>query len=240
MSTFVDLLPQRSMDEFFEPSAEVEQEQAYRPATAIWGLELFAAEQIRSLVRQVFQPGWPKPARQVVFSPVDESTDITGLCMHVAEVLAEASGTTCVVEADLHSCESTSSEPGKRDETRNQPGSFQDVSRRLSSRLWQVPAKIFQPGNEAFPAASLRGRLAQLRLEFDFTIIQGPAAGAHSEAAMLGHFCDGVVLVLEANLTRRVSAQKVKERLGSANARLLGTVLSERTFPIPEAIYRRL
>jgi hypothetical protein len=32
----------------------------------------------------------------------------------------------------------------------------------------------------------------------------------------------------------------VKERLYSANARLLGTVLNDRKFPIPEKIYKRL
>jgi Mrp family chromosome partitioning ATPase len=49
-----------------------------------------------------------------------------------------------------------------------------------------------------------------------------------------------MVLVLEANSTRRAGAQKVKEKLHSANARLLGAVLSERTFPIPETIYKKL
>jgi len=49
-----------------------------------------------------------------------------------------------------------------------------------------------------------------------------------------------MVLVVEANSTRRVAAQKVKERLHAANARLLGTVLSGRTFPIPDMIYKKL
>jgi len=79
-----------------------------------------------------------------------------------------------------------------------------------------------------------------LRLEFDYTVLHGPAAGAGSEAALLGATCDGLVLVLQANTTRRATAQRAKETLHSANARLLGTVLSERTFPIPSAIYKRL
>jgi hypothetical protein len=32
----------------------------------------------------------------------------------------------------------------------------------------------------------------------------------------------------------------VKDRLHASNARLLGTVLSDRTFPIPGALYRKL
>jgi Mrp family chromosome partitioning ATPase len=48
------------------------------------------------------------------------------------------------------------------------------------------------------------------------------------------------VLVIEANYTRRSSAQKAKELLHAANVRVLGTILSGRTFPIPDGIYRRL
>jgi len=61
-----------------------------------------------------------------------------------------------------------------------------------------------------------------------------------SEAALLATLSDGMVLVVEANSTRRVAAQKVTEKLHAANARLLGAVLSGRTFPIPDVIYRNL
>jgi Mrp family chromosome partitioning ATPase len=52
--------------------------------------------------------------------------------------------------------------------------------------------------------------------------------------------CDGVILVLKAHATHRAVAQKVKETLQAANVRVLGVVLSGRTFPIPESFYRRL
>jgi hypothetical protein len=35
-------------------------------------------------------------------------------------------------------------------------------------------------------------------------------------------------------------ARKIKETLEGAQVRILGTVLSDRVFPIPEEIYRRL
>jgi Mrp family chromosome partitioning ATPase len=56
----------------------------------------------------------------------------------------------------------------------------------------------------------------------------------------MAQFADGIILVLSARHTRRVTACKIKETLQAAQARLLGTVLSDRVFPIPEAIYRRL
>jgi hypothetical protein len=55
-----------------------------------------------------------------------------------------------------------------------------------------------------------------------------------------GRLNDGVALVIQSDRTRRVTAQKAKEILQAANVKVLSTALSERTFPIPEAIYRNL
>jgi Mrp family chromosome partitioning ATPase len=49
-----------------------------------------------------------------------------------------------------------------------------------------------------------------------------------------------VVVVVGAHSTRRETARKAKESLDAAHVHLLGTVLNNRTFPIPEALYRRL
>jgi Mrp family chromosome partitioning ATPase len=56
----------------------------------------------------------------------------------------------------------------------------------------------------------------------------------------MAQFADGMILVLSAQRTRRATAIKVKQTLERANVRLLGSVLSDREFPIPEGIYRRL
>ena len=82
--------------------------------------------------------------------------------------------------------------------------------------------------------------LAALRNEFEFAVIHGPTAGTSSEAALLGQLTDGIILVLGAHSTRRATARQIKETLEAAHCRILGTVLSQRTFPVPERIYRRL
>jgi Mrp family chromosome partitioning ATPase len=56
----------------------------------------------------------------------------------------------------------------------------------------------------------------------------------------MAQFADGIILVLSAHRTRRAMARKIKETLEAAQVRILGTVLSDRVFPIPERIYRRL
>src|SRR5580692_2399437 len=104
MSTFVDLLPQ-TLDDVCEPGTiEVGREESRQFGIAEWDPDSFAEEQIRGLVRQVFLPGWPKPAHQVVLSPVDSETDISSICMQVGLALsAQVRGTTCLVEANLNS-----------------------------------------------------------------------------------------------------------------------------------------
>jgi Mrp family chromosome partitioning ATPase len=56
----------------------------------------------------------------------------------------------------------------------------------------------------------------------------------------MAQFADGIILVLSAHRTRRVVARRIKEVLEETKARVLGTVLTDRVFPIPEGIYRRL
>ena len=51
---------------------------------------------------------------------------------------------------------------------------------------------------------------------------------------------DAAILVIEANSTRRLTARKAKESLDAAGVRVLGTVLHNRSFPIPGWVYRNL
>jgi Mrp family chromosome partitioning ATPase len=244
MSTFLDLSPQR-LDDVCEPETiEVEPQESFQPGSPTWDSDSFAEEQIRGLVRQVFLPGWPKPARQVVFSPVDPDTDISAICMQIGLALStQASGTTCLVEANPSGpgLEQILERNGLDLVPDQETSALRDSSRRISNQLWLLPRRVFLAENDnGWSGPWLRDRLADLRQTFDYTVLYGPPAASCSEAALLASLCDGMVLVLQANSTRRVTAQRVKEKLHSANALLLGTVLSERTFPIPEPIYRML
>ena len=115
------------------------------------------------------------------------------------------------------------------------------MAREISGNLWFVPAEClgsahgFHSGSE-----QLRSTLRELRDQFAYVLIDASPLGLYADAAVLGQATDGVVLVLEANATRRVAARNAKETLEAANVRLLGTVLNNRTFPIPEKIYRKL
>lgn len=241
MSTRPDLLENALAGDIFEMDAVEPQTSTARESIA-WNPDRFGEEQIRSLVRQVFLPGWPKPARQVVICAVEDG-DVDAIALRVSQVLAsQIPGNVALVEAHLESTQPYDEYGTPVSVCR--PSGFRpmrDSARRVSSHLWRVPREMFMGENEAGLSVEwLPGRLRELRLEFDYTIVHGPPAALCSDAALLGYLSDGVVLVLEANVTRRAAAQKAMQMLQATNARVLGTVLSKRTFPIPEGIYRRL
>jgi hypothetical protein len=220
--------------------AVIDREQGDIEERAAWNTRLFGEEQIRSLVQQLFLRGGPRSPRQVVFSCVDESADVADICQQVGRSLsAEIAGSVCIVEvaAQRRCAESSFQIPISHIEGLD---CLRDTALCLSKNLWLMPWDVFLRDQKALSAGWVRTRLNELRLAFDYTIFQAPPAGQFNDPLLLGHLCDGVVLVLTASSTRRVAARRVKDRLYSANARLLGTVLNDRKFPIPDRIYKRL
>lgn len=214
-----------------------------------WDPRSFGEQQIRSLVHQLFFQTGIKSPRQVVFTAADEKANVGEICLQAAHALSDQTfGSVCIVKVSAQLCHSRSSHfdnefqryPYTPMSGRERFDWLRDSAIHLSKKLWLVPSEAFLRDEKALSAAWLRSRLDELRLDFDYTLFHAPAADQSSDALLLGHLCDGVVLILSANSTRRVAAKKVKERLYAANARLLGTVLSDRQFPIPERIYRRL
>jgi protein-tyrosine kinase len=214
-----------------------------RSPDARWDPQVFGREQVRGLVRRVFFPGWPRPAHQVVMSGIDRTRGVAQLCMRITKDLAaQIPGNVCLVDANLHSmelCRLLQTEEGELTSVEDAP--LKIDYRRVSENLWFVSAgSFFGNGVPGISAAHLRSRLSELRREFEYAVIHAPPAGLYSETALLGNLSDGVILVVRANSTRRIAARRTREILQNADARLLGTVLSERTFPVPEALYRRL
>ncbi len=208
---------------------------AILPRARDWNPDDFAREQIIGLVRRIFFANGARPVKQVVFSAAGTHQDVADLCHRVGQALAlETTGDVAIV----------GSKAGEREVTpipRIVSASIKSWSTQTAANLWHVPQFEVRSSGEG----SRTGRywlswLAELRNEFEYAVIQGPAAGLSSEAALLGELTDGIVLVLGANSTRKVTARKIKNTLETMRSRILGTVLSERAFPIPEWIYRRL
>jgi hypothetical protein len=192
-----------------------------------WNPEDFAREQIRGLVQRVFFMGGSQAVRQVVFSAVGSNTGVANICDHVGQALALETRAHVAIVGREHRAW------GK--------GAIKSWSTQAAVNLWRVPGfSRLECGEESGTGPYWLARLSELRNEFEYAVIHGPAAGISSEAALLGQLADGIILVLGAHSTRRATARKIKETLEGAQSRILGTVLSERRFPVPERIYHRL
>jgi hypothetical protein len=189
-------------------------------------------EQIHGLIQQLFFKRELAVVRSVGFAPADESTKAESLCLETANALAAGGYDVALID--------TNPEAMPLHEWLAIPGPIHAKSPFLiSPRLWIVPRQHWWPGAglESLTDESLE-RLREPVAEFDFSILRcGPASWL---TLKISQNCDGLVLVLTANKTRRLVAAQIKDRLSKANVPLLGTVLLERSFPIPQGLYRSL
>jgi hypothetical protein len=114
--------------------------------------------------------------------------------------------------------------------------------------LWMLPTKQFtgrfadrhSPLADAWQREPEFGleRLQALSSEFDYTLIDCPSLKESYEAAMLARIVDGVVLVVEADRTKRDQIRRAQKTIGMSNGKLLGLVLNKRRYLVPQWLYR--
>jgi Mrp family chromosome partitioning ATPase len=109
----------------------------------------------------------------------------------------------------------------------------------IDQNLWlAAPELLVDDRGALLPAAELKQLLKHLRDTFEYVLIDVPAAGLSGDAAVLGLIADAAILVVEANSTRRLTARRTKDTLEALGVRLLGTVLRNRSFPLPKRIFK--
>jgi Mrp family chromosome partitioning ATPase len=82
--------------------------------------------------------------------------------------------------------------------------------------------------------------LQALGANFEHTLIDCPSISTSYEAALLAPNVDGVVLVVEADRTKRDQIFRARQTIEMAKGNLMGLVLNRRRHVVPEWFYRRL
>jgi capsular exopolysaccharide synthesis family protein len=182
-----------------------------------------------------------------VFAGVEHGNGCTHTAVSVAETLAANGGRSiCMVDANFRS-------PGLAGMFRvnNDHGLSDALSRDGLIRSFVKPVRndslwLLSAGSLAAESPNLLSserliaRCGELREQFDIVIVDAPPLAHYADAVALGRLSDGVVLVIEAESTRRDSALAVVENLRSSEVRILGAVLNKRVYPIPEKLYSKL
>jgi capsular exopolysaccharide synthesis family protein len=204
-------------------------------------------DEIFKLVQRVFFSPGSEGSHLVVVSGTESGNGCSWICARMAEVLAaQVSATVCVVDANLRS-------PGLHREfgvtnhygltnALQTPGPVRGFVSQLSRpNLWLLSCGAESKDAQALLGSDrMRSLLPELRREFDYVLIDAPPLRGGDDTVILGRNAEGVVLVLRANTSRRGTARQAVQALEAANVRVLGAVLNHRTFPVPEAIYKKL
>ena len=204
-------------------------------------------DELMKFMQHVFLIPEAGAPRTVVLTSAEPGNGCSWICCRAAEILAsQIKAPICLVDANLHS-------PGLHQifGVENHHG----VSDALESaepirgflhalgktNLWLLSCGANATNHRSLLSSNpMRRRLAELRQYFKFVLIDSPALSLGNDAIVLGQAAEGVVLVLKANSSRRDAARKTVQDLQNAGVRILGAVLNQRTFPIPEAIYEKL
>lgn len=207
-------------------------------------LKAMTLQEEAKLVQRVFLAGDASVKKTIVFSAVENGEASARICARAAKTLAAHVQTSiCVIDCDvsgpsLHQHLEARNHLGLT-EAMVEKGPIRRFAQQLAqSNLWFIP---FGEGSRLqMNPDALRARMQELRMQFGHLLISAPPMNAFSHAAMIGQLSDGVVLVIEANSTRRKTTKRLIEQLTAADVRVRGVVLNNRTFPIPEAVYRKL
>jgi Mrp family chromosome partitioning ATPase len=204
-------------------------------------------EEFTKLVQRLFiVPGSESP-RSVVFSAPEQGNGCSWVCARVAEVLSrQVAGSVCVIDANLrrpslHSQFAVENHYGLSDALVRPDPVRSFVTNLGRQNLWMMSCGSNpEAAHNLLTSDRMRLRLSELRAEFDYVLLDVAALSDANDAVLLGCGTEGVVLVLKANASRRESARTAIQELQSAKARVLGAVLNQRTFPIPETIYNKI
>jgi Mrp family chromosome partitioning ATPase len=78
------------------------------------------------------------------------------------------------------------------------------------------------------------------RSAYDYTFLDAPPILRHADGILAGLFCDGVVLVARAGVTRGDALARARQQIERAGGKVLGVVLSQVRNPVPVFLRRYL
>jgi hypothetical protein len=166
--------------------------------------------ELSTLVQRVFDvPPFGAGARCVMFCSV-ESKGADALTAAIADVLASAA--TCARIARVPIAHGLAA-----------PAELANAGIRVLS---MNPAEVYH-------------RISDLKTRFDYVLLNAQVTASNPEVLPVARAADGVVIVVNEKTTRRRVAKQVVELLSAARATLLGSVLTDRSYPIPQRIYQQ-
>jgi capsular exopolysaccharide synthesis family protein len=189
-------------------------------------------EALRSIRTAVVFSSADEGARSVVVTSTGPGEGKTLVSSNLAVSLAQAGQRTLLVDADMrrpriHEVFPMNQEPGLSNVLVGNKELHAVICATTVPHLHVLPAGHIPP-NPAELLGSVRYRelLQDLRLQFDWIIIDAPPIMAVTDAAVVANDATGVIFVVGSEMTSRRNAAAAIERLTAARARFIGGVLN--------------
>lgn len=120
--------------------------------------------------------------------------------------------------------------------------------------LWNLPAddgedeiiqidtgdEMYLQPYESSPMETAFNNLQTLRFAFDYILLDCPAMSVSDDALFLAPETDGVMIVVEADRTKKEQILNAQQTMERAEGNILGFILNKRQYTVPEWLYKRL
>jgi Mrp family chromosome partitioning ATPase len=237
----------------FELLQRIERDTAQRSRSDLKGTAAsFAAEngraderdkQLTKLVHRLLATDLRNAPRVIVFADVDQQNGSSWICCRTAELISRTT-TVCVVDANLHS-PAVHAYFGVENATGLAKAMYESFPVERAVQMSSTGPAVMSAGEGEFEIGGktsdvLNAIMASLRNDFDYVLIDAPPIHSYSQSAVLGALADGLILIIQANSTKRYIAKNARKELQAWNVNVLGAILNNEMFPIPEKILRKL
>ena len=190
-----------------------------------------ASEAYRMMRTNLFYASVDNPPKVVALTSAGPGEGKSTTAANLGVTLSEAGKNTLVVDCDLR-------KPMLHNyfETRNMTGLVDILTmERRPQDVWHEPMlklRLITAGPPPLnPAELLSSRrfaefLKQVRGQFDYVLVDTPPVTMVTDSAVVGALADGVLLVVDAQGTRKNSLRRAIHDLEGVGARVLGTILN--------------
>jgi Mrp family chromosome partitioning ATPase len=214
-------------------------------------LSVLFADEFHRLERALFQKGESRGSRVIQFTSSHRSEGVTAIILAFADYMAKLHGPQDVVVIETnfrnpsfgrifsiasdHSLSHLLRREDSLEEALIEPADY--------GFSVIVAGRPEEDRNTPSIEASLEGLgeiLMELRKSYKYILLDTPPIIPFIDAGIISSFTDGIVIVVESNLTRSEVLDDAIIRVQSGGAPILGIILNKREFQIPRWLYRLL